>query len=405
MDDAVTDPTAREALSRGLAIVSVVAALIHFSVAGEHFQEYWLFGVFLLVAAWFQLAWALGVTLRPNRLVIALGAVVNLGVVAVYIVTRTVGDVVGPTPHEVEPVGFGDLFCTACEATLVVGAVTLLLAPLRRPVPRGRFAAASAMAGVVAAVLLSVVLVDGGSEMVMGADGDVTAAAAPGMTGMSMPSGTTKSISLPTTSPAGPVTMPDPDMQMEPGMKMAGSACTAAPTSAQESAAVKLVDGTWAADRKYQSLAAAKTDGFRPVTPTGLPVVHYINPANYRTTVRGGTVLEPSAPQSLVYANTPHGAVLVAVMYISTRAQGTSPSPGGCLTQWHVHTNLCVAARRGVVGLADPTCPAGSANRVTPPMLHVWFVPIPGGPTAVDAPDAQVVAAAEKVASPHNARA
>jgi hypothetical protein len=35
-------------------------------------------------------------------------------------------------------------------------------------------------------------------------------------------------------------------------------------------------------------------------------------------------------------------------------------------------------------------------------MMHVWFAPIPGGPTAVDAPDAQVVRAAEQVHGPHN---
>jgi hypothetical protein len=38
-------------------------------------------------------------------------------------------------------------------------------------------------------------------------------------------------------------------------------------------------------------------------------------------------------------------------------------------------------------------------------MMHVWFVPIPGGPTAIDAPDAQVVHAAEQVASPRNGTA
>jgi hypothetical protein len=38
-------------------------------------------------------------------------------------------------------------------------------------------------------------------------------------------------------------------------------------------------------------------------------------------------------------------------------------------------------------------------------MMHVWFVPIPGGPTAVDATDAQVVQAAEQVAAPHNGTA
>ena len=59
----------------------------------------------------------------------------------------------------------------------------------------------------------------------------------------------------------------------------------------------------------------------------------------------------------------------------------------------------------GIVDAADPTCPAGSRNHVTPPVIHIWFVPITGGPTAIDAPDAQVVAAAEQVTSPANGRA
>jgi hypothetical protein len=217
---------------------------------------------------------------------------------------------------------------------------------------------------------------------------------------------TTPSIRLATDSPAGPVTLPDPGIQMAAGMKMANTSCAAIPTVAQESATVSLVNTSWADGRRYQSLAAAKAAGFLPVTPTGRPVVHYLSPANYRATVQGGPVLAPSAPQSLVYANTPTGAVLVAVMYIQSPLNSTTPDPGGCLTQWHTHTDLCFGGGgRGVVGELDPSCPAGSVNRISPLMLHIWFVPIPGGPTAVDASDSQVVAAAEQVTSPHNAKA
>jgi hypothetical protein len=188
-------------------------------------------------------------------------------------------------------------------------------------------------------------------------------------------------------------------------MKMADGACTKTPTPAQESATVSLVDTTWADAEKYQRLAVARAAGYRPVTPTGRAVVHYLSPANYRATVTGDPVLAPEAPQSLVYANTPHGAVLVAVMYIQSPRAGSTPDPGGCLTQWHVHTNLCFAPGGSVVGVTDPTCPAGSVNRTSPPMLHIWLVPVPGGPTAVDATDAQVVHAAEQAACPHNPRA
>ena len=394
MDSSPSAP-ARLLLLRGLAITSVVAAVIHFAVAGEHFAEYWAFGVFMLAAAWLQLAWAAGLLIRPSRAVIALGAVLNAAIVVVYLVTRTMGDVIGPTPHEVEPVGFGDSFCTACEVVIVVGSVLLLTRPLSRPVTRSQLHFGVGAVAAAAMVLLSVSLVDGGPEMVM-----TMAAAAPAT--VSPVSG---AISLATDSPAGDVTMPDPGMQMAPGMKMVNSSCAAPPTAAQQSATVKLVNTTWAADKKYQSLAVARAAGFRPVTPPGQPVVHYISPSNYAATLAGGSVIDPSAPQSLVYANTPHGAVLVAVMYIAGSRRAVMPDPGGCLTQWHVHTNLCFRGGEGVVSAEDPGCPAGSVNRVTPPMLHVWFVPIPGGPTAVDASDAQVVQAAEQVPSPRNGRA
>jgi hypothetical protein len=220
--------------------------------------------------------------------------------------------------------------------------------------------------------------------------------------------GAAPSIELATTTPAGDITMPDTTMQMAEGMKMASSVpCVATPTADQQRAAVTLVDTSWQDAKKYQSLAAAKAAGYVPITPAGRPVVHYMDKAAYWATVLGGPVLDLTEPQSLVYANTPKGAVLVAAMYI-TSPGGPTPQPGGCLTQWHVHTNLCVSRSLGVVGVVDSgssACPAGSRNRVTPPMMHIWFVPIPGGPTAIDAPDRQVVQAAERVAAPANGTA
>ncbi len=198
--------------------------------------------------------------------------------------------------------------------------------------------------------------------------------------------------------------MPDTGMHMGHGMKMADPAeCDATPTKEQQDAAVRLVNTTWQDARRYRSLAAAEAAGYRPVTPTGKAVVHYLNPSYYRAAVRGGPVLDPARPQSLVYANTPHGAVLAAAMYIAAPGTAT-PRPGGCLTQWHVHTNLCLRGGK-VVGTVGRTCPQGAQNRVTPPMMHIWFVPVPGGPTAVDVPDPQVVQAAEWVTGPKNGTA
>jgi hypothetical protein len=216
-----------------------------------------------------------------------------------------------------------------------------------------------------------------------------------------------RSLSLPTTSPAGPIVWPLPMGSMEGGMQMVTPDCTTSPTAAQQSAAVSLVNRTVAATQRYQSLANARADGYVPITPTGMPVVHYAKPAY----INDGQVLDPGAIESLVYANTPHGAVLVAAMYIMANNQvgATPPMPGGCLTEWHVHTNLCFSDTTGVVvGVTNGgSCPAGSNNHVTQPMIHVWLAPVPGGPLVVDASNAQAVRAAEQlpVPSPPNGTA
>lgn len=165
------------AVTYSLAILSLAAAVIHFAVAGEHFQEYWVFGVFMLGAAWLQLAWAILAAVRPVRLLLWSGIVLNAGVVAVYIVTRTVGDVIGPTPHEVEPLGFGDGFCTVLEALIVAGCAWLLFASARQQ-HKPSLTLAPVFTGGVTAALLSVALVAGGPEMVMSGDSDMAAAPA-----------------------------------------------------------------------------------------------------------------------------------------------------------------------------------------------------------------------------------
>ncbi|MGH3439006.1 MAG: hypothetical protein ACRDQV_12080 [Pseudonocardiaceae bacterium] len=207
-------------------------------------------------------------------------------------------------------------------------------------------------------------------------------------------------LSLATDSPAGPIMWPTPMEPMGTGMQMVTPTCTTQPTAAQQHAAVTFVNSTVAAAQRYQSLGAAKADGYVPITPTGLAVVHYIRAAY----VNDSHTLDPGTIESLVYANTSHGAVLVAAMYTLAGNQvgQMPPMPGGCLTQWHAHTNLCFSdATAEVVGSTRRgPCRPGSTNRVTQPMIHVWLVPVPGGPLTVDDSDTQVVRAAEQVSPP-----
>src|SRR6201992_639291 len=165
-----------------------------------------------------------------------------------YTAPRPAGDGVGPPPADVEPVGFGDLLCTVLEAVIVAGCAWLGTArtgrqAARRQVPRGRLLAGPGVTAVVIAVLLSAALVDGGPEMVMPS---AAGSSMPGssMSGSSMPGSSASAappVRLATTTPAGDITMPDTSMDM-PGMRMASSTpCDAAPTTAQQQAAVKVV--------------------------------------------------------------------------------------------------------------------------------------------------------------------
>ena len=165
--------------------------------------------------------------------------------------------------------------------------------------------------------------------------------------------------------------------------------CSAPVTAEQEDAADALVKQTIAASAKYADFNQAIADGYVPITPAGAPLVHYGNFA-YMT---DGALLDPDHIESLMYAfdkdRTPY---FVGTMYLNDDATVAPPSPGGCLMQWHNHTNLCIADGKGMVGVvkADGTCPAGSANEVTTQMMHVWTISLPMGPLTHDASPADI---------------
>jgi hypothetical protein len=70
-------------------------------------------------------------------------------------------------------------------------------------------------------------------------------------------------------------------------------------------------------------------------------------------------------------------------MYLVPK-HSTSPQPSGCLTQWHIHTDLFFSSDHVVGTDSHGSSSVGSANRVTPPMMHVRMTPVVGGPLAPD---------------------
>jgi hypothetical protein len=109
-----------------VALLSIGAAIVHFAVIAQHFDEWWLTGIFFLSIALFQLGWGLLVLIQPSALVYVAGAIANALIIVTWIVSRTTGVPVGPEAGEAEAVSFPDALATAFEVVLVVVLVALL---------------------------------------------------------------------------------------------------------------------------------------------------------------------------------------------------------------------------------------------------------------------------------------
>jgi hypothetical protein len=140
-----------------IALASVLAGAIHLAVAPEHLEEWWLYGTFFVVTGLFQLGYAATVLRWPTPLVALTGIAVNLGIVLIWVMSRTTGlpitppegaehggehAIAGPLPlegarpvdpdHGIEAVGAADLVATGAELLVVCLLVTLLPPPVRR---------------------------------------------------------------------------------------------------------------------------------------------------------------------------------------------------------------------------------------------------------------------------------
>jgi hypothetical protein len=159
-------------------------------------------------------------------------------------------------------------------------------------------------------------------------------------------------------------------------------------TEQQVAAANKLYDDTEAAIAPYRDWHMAWAAGYRPAGPQSMPSTHWMN----QRYIDAGYVMDPRHPQGLVYANTRHGPVLLGAMFQMRNIGTFGPDPGGPLTAWHQHQNICFTPFGFEFSFMSPTvtCPLGSIDISAPPMLHVWIVDNPGGRFAVDI-DSKVV--------------
>ena len=128
--DAITDQVGvRRTL---LVLSSIGAGVIHAAVVPEHLDEAWAFGGFFILAAGFQIGWAIPVVLRRSVSVYLTGALANGAMIGIWVVSRTIGLPIGPEPWMAEPAGTLDVAATCLELLPVAGSLALL-----RARPRG----------------------------------------------------------------------------------------------------------------------------------------------------------------------------------------------------------------------------------------------------------------------------
>lgn len=361
--------TTRTLLVRCAALLTAGAALVHVGVAGQHFSEWWAAGLFFLVVAAAQIGWALWVWSRPaTRTILLAGAAGSVALVLLWAVSRTSGLPFGPGAGVAEPVGAADVVCGVLEvlaaALAVVATATARQPRIAGPAPRR---AAGITAGVAALVVLA------GGTALASPTHDHTELAAAATASHDHAAGTGSGAAAGSAGGSGH----QHDVPNLPDTSKA--------TAAQTAAARDLLERTIAATAAYRDPAVATRAGFdvqaayerklaklkaagRTPRNGRVMAIHVPDKAN-RT---DGRILDPTKPETLIYAHTAQGKFeLVGVMF--TAEKQAPPPLYQPYLRWHTHT-FCVGAGTPKVKPENGSCPAGTTERETGAMTHVWFV-------------------------------
>jgi hypothetical protein len=143
--------TRREVALRLTAGLALTCGLIHVGAAVDHYQQFPLYTLVFSLLALAQVAWAALLVWRPTRLWLSLGCALQLGIVVLWILSRTTGVPIAPTAWVPEQIGAADLVETVCELVTVVAAAAVLLSERS---PRAR-----RLAGALPPFLLTALLV------------------------------------------------------------------------------------------------------------------------------------------------------------------------------------------------------------------------------------------------------
>jgi hypothetical protein len=159
-------------------------------------------------------------------------------------------------------------------------------------------------------------------------------------------------------------------------------------TPGQRRAAKRLLARVRDATARWRDVSHAAASGFDTHLArraAGDDAVGYLH-AEHRRYSHDGHILDPSRPESLIYATEPgRKPTLIGAMFSVSRG-ALGPTPGGPIDRWHSHLVCRSGNKRGLAPRATGGCPAGSTLTQGSEMLHVWFTADLRSAFAVHAP-------------------
>lgn len=347
-----------------LASFATAAGIIHAVMAPSHMGASTLEGGGFVVAAWLQLALAVGIVTRPSRGMLRLVLAVNAVLVGVWAVSRTVGLPFGAHADHAETISFVDGSCVAFELIMVGLAAVWLWRPAMVRFKDGAFAVAVPLAvfGLATAAISSPEARDHSAHAHAGhgpADHDH------GTT----PTEDDKGLSLVLNGRGHEHAGPDVELDT----------ATQAKLTAQLSVTAKLIE-------KYPTLGAAVAAGAWRAGPFGPAVGAHYAPPDYEVNTDGVLDDADLLTPLLVFDGTGPDAPIAGFMYYMLGADQPEGFAGPN-DHWHQHTNMCLVtypddsvdapfgADNSWVTEEMCTNAGGELEAISGSMLHVWTVP------------------------------
>ncbi len=387
--------------SVGTVLRWVVAALmlgsgaIHFAMMGEHAGVSWTHGLFFATAGWLQLGLAAMIGFRPTKPVITLGVVLNVALLTVWVLTRTVGIAIGGdgTP---EAWGNVDGLCAAFEGLAIVASAGLLSTNIsRRPLSAGVGFAGVGVLLVAVAVLTSVIFSPAAvtvSASGISADGHDHGTGGETAAGEHVHSAPIGPAGLIDTGNGfivtGALTGDSPCERSGPPASAGQTGKDAeghdhrgpfkqTPLTQEETVALEAQQAqARAVALKYPTVASAEAAGYRRST-VYVPCIgaHYTN-------VGLVARFDPGAPSELLFDGTTPDAKIVGLSYLLVHV-GPPEGFAGPNDRWHQHNlngGLCMKGGEviGAESTSKKECEArGGAKAALDNiwMVHDWIVP------------------------------